>query len=182
MTVEECRLLGCYAVWRLETLRTKRTKLLCALPFLLRCRDHSTVPRFLQFLHHVNSDAADRIYRCTSFLVFFSSVRRLLVTANARSSQIPVTLTMEALRSSETSVEPHGVTSKKTPFFKATAVKTSNLAWTTVVSQSNINLLVCVTDVTSFLWDMNWNSSLEGIQPLKVQCICLTFSEKHVTN
>jgi hypothetical protein len=36
---------------------------------------------------------------------------------------------MEALSSSETSVltKPHGVTSQKTPFFIATAVKTSNL-------------------------------------------------------
>jgi hypothetical protein len=39
---------------------------------------------------------------------------------------------MEALISSETSVlkEPHGVTSQKMPFFKATAVKTSNLTTT----------------------------------------------------
>jgi hypothetical protein len=34
---------------RFETLRTKRTKLLCTLPFFLRCRDHHTIPRFLQF-------------------------------------------------------------------------------------------------------------------------------------
>jgi hypothetical protein len=33
---------------RLETLRIKRTKLLCTPPFLLRCRDHNTIPRFLQ--------------------------------------------------------------------------------------------------------------------------------------
>jgi hypothetical protein len=30
---------------RLETLRIKRTKLLCTLPFLLRCRYHNTIPR-----------------------------------------------------------------------------------------------------------------------------------------
>jgi hypothetical protein len=29
---------------RLETLGTKRTKLLCTLPLLLRCRDHNTIP------------------------------------------------------------------------------------------------------------------------------------------
>jgi hypothetical protein len=46
---------------------TKRTKLLCTLPFLLRCRDHKTIPWFLQFCHHINSDPANRIYRCTSF-------------------------------------------------------------------------------------------------------------------
>jgi hypothetical protein len=42
---------------------------------------------------------------------------------------ILVTLMKEALGSSETSVllEPHGVTSQKTPFFIVTAVKTSNL-------------------------------------------------------
>jgi hypothetical protein len=46
------------------------------------------------------------------------SVRRLLVTANVPISLILVTLMMEALLSSETSVlnEPHGVTSQKTDF------------------------------------------------------------------
>jgi hypothetical protein len=43
---------------RLERLRIKRTKLLCTLPFLLRCRDHNTIPRFLQFRHHIISEAA----------------------------------------------------------------------------------------------------------------------------
>jgi hypothetical protein len=52
---------------QLETLRIKRTKLLSALPFLLTCRDHNTIPNFLQFHHHINSDAVNRIYRCTSF-------------------------------------------------------------------------------------------------------------------
>jgi hypothetical protein len=50
-----------------------------------------------------------------------SSVHRLLVTASVvPSSPILVTLMMEALSSSETSVlqESHSVTSQKTPFFK----------------------------------------------------------------
>jgi hypothetical protein len=58
------------------------------------------------------------------------NVRRFLVTDRGfPSSPILVTLMMEALISSETSVpkEPHGLTSQKTPFFIATAVKTSNL-------------------------------------------------------
>jgi hypothetical protein len=57
------------------------------------------------------------------------SVRRWLVTANVPSSPILVTLMKEALSSSETSFlqEPHCVTSKKTPFFTVTALKTSNL-------------------------------------------------------
>jgi hypothetical protein len=42
------------------------------------------------------------------------SVRRLLVTANVSSSQIQVTLTMEALRSSEPSV-PTRVTRRNIP-------------------------------------------------------------------
>jgi hypothetical protein len=43
--------------------------------------------------------------RTTYYIIFFRSVRQLLVTANvAPSSQIPVILMMEALRSSETSV------------------------------------------------------------------------------
>jgi hypothetical protein len=57
------------------------------------------------------------------------TLRRLLVTASVvLSSPILVTLMIEALSSSETSVqEPHGVTSQKTPIFTVTAVKTSNL-------------------------------------------------------
>jgi hypothetical protein len=50
----------------------------------------------------------------TDYIEFLRSVRRLLVTANVTpSSPILVTLVIEALRSSETSVllEPHGVTS-----------------------------------------------------------------------
>jgi hypothetical protein len=54
-------------------------------------------------------------------------VSRFLLTANfIPSSPILVTLMMEALSSSETSVltEPHCVRSQKTPFFIVTAVKT----------------------------------------------------------
>jgi hypothetical protein len=54
----------------------------------------------------------------------------LLVAANVASTMpIPVTLKIEAIRSSETYVlqEPHGVTSQKTAFFLVTARKTSNL-------------------------------------------------------
>jgi hypothetical protein len=56
-------------------------------------------------------------------------MRRLQVTASVLSSRILVTLMKEVLSSSETSVlqEPHDVTSKKTPLFILTAVKTSNL-------------------------------------------------------
>jgi hypothetical protein len=60
--------------------------------------------------------------------VFLHGVRRLLVIANvAPSSQILVTLVMEALRSSETSVQPHGITSQNMAFCIVTIVKTSNL-------------------------------------------------------
>jgi hypothetical protein len=58
------------------------------------------------------------------------SVLRLLVSANViLRSPILVTLMMEAIRSSETSVfqEPQGVTSQRTAFFIVTAVKTLNL-------------------------------------------------------
>jgi hypothetical protein len=73
---------------RLETLRIKRTKLLCTLPFLLRCRDISEFHS--SFLSH---------------LVFLRSVRRLLVAACVvPSSSIFVTLMKEAPDSSETSV------------------------------------------------------------------------------
>jgi hypothetical protein len=44
-------------------------------------------------------------------VVFFRSVHRLLVTANVPSSQILVTMMLEALNSSETFLqEPHGGT------------------------------------------------------------------------
>jgi len=38
-----------------EKLRIKKTKLLTSLTFLLHCRDHKTIPRFLQFHHHIHS-------------------------------------------------------------------------------------------------------------------------------
>jgi hypothetical protein len=63
-------------------------------------------------------------------IVFLRRVRRLLVTANAvSSSPTLVTLMMDALSSYETSVltRDTGITSQKTAFFIATAVKTSNL-------------------------------------------------------
>jgi hypothetical protein len=41
------------------------------------------------------------------YYVLFGSVCRLLVTGNVPSSLIPVTLMMEALRSSETSYKSH---------------------------------------------------------------------------
>jgi hypothetical protein len=50
--------------------------------------------------------------------LFLRSVRRLLVAASVVPSS-PILVLQE----------PHGVTSKKTPFFIVTAVKTSNLAW-----------------------------------------------------
>ena len=50
-----------------EKLRIKKTKLLTSLTVLLRCRDHNTIPRFLQFQHHIHSWAANRIYQRTSF-------------------------------------------------------------------------------------------------------------------
>jgi hypothetical protein len=52
------------------------------------------------------------------------------VTANVvRSSAVLVTLMMDAIRSSDTSVlkQSHGVASQKTAFFIVTAVKISNL-------------------------------------------------------
>ena len=50
-----------------KKLRIKKTKLHTSLTFLLHCRDHNTIPRFLQFHHHIRSRAANRIYQRTSF-------------------------------------------------------------------------------------------------------------------
>jgi hypothetical protein len=51
---------------RLQALRTKRTKLLCTLPFLLSCIG--------QFRHCIYSNAANRIYRCTSFTLLLELI------------------------------------------------------------------------------------------------------------
>jgi hypothetical protein len=53
------------------------------------------------------------------------SVHRLLVTANV----VPSSLILFHRDDREAMQEPHGVTSQKTPFFIATAVKTSNLTY-----------------------------------------------------
>jgi hypothetical protein len=64
------------------------------------------------------------------YIVFIRSVLRLLVTANVPSSLIHVTLMMEAIHSSETSVlkQPCGETTQETAFFIVTTVKTLNLS------------------------------------------------------
>jgi hypothetical protein len=71
-----------------------------------------------------------RTLRKNPHLVFLRSVRRLLVTANViPSSPILVTLMMESYVPPKRRFlqEPHGITSRKTPFFIVTAAKTSNL-------------------------------------------------------
>ena len=50
-----------------EKLRIKKTRLLTFLTFLLCCKDDDTIPRFLQFHHHIHSWAANTIYLRTSF-------------------------------------------------------------------------------------------------------------------
>jgi hypothetical protein len=73
--------------------------------------------------------------------VFLCSVIWLLVTANGvPSSLIPVTLMIEAIRSSETLVpiKPHGITSQKTAFFIVTAMKTSNLTLKCVIKRYGV--------------------------------------------
>jgi hypothetical protein len=60
-----------------------------------------------------------RIGELGTLAVFLRSVRRLLVSANVRSSPIFVILMIEALSSPKLRFlqEPHGVTFQKTPFF-----------------------------------------------------------------
>jgi hypothetical protein len=57
---------------------------------------------------------------CCKNIVFHCSMNRLLVTDNTPSSPILVSLMMEALCSSETSVlqEPHGIISQMTIFYQ----------------------------------------------------------------
>jgi hypothetical protein len=71
--------------------------------------------------------ASSGMLRRVALLVFFRSVRRLLVAANVvPSSPILVTLMTERQVPPKSWFlqEPHGVTSQKAPFFIVTAVKT----------------------------------------------------------
>ena len=61
---------------RLEKLRIKKTTLLSSLTFLLRCRDHNIIPRFLQIHHHIRSHAANRIYQRTSFALLRERIQQ----------------------------------------------------------------------------------------------------------
>ena len=51
----------------IEKLRIKKASLLTSLTFLLRCRDHNIMPRFLQLHQYFHSRAANRIYPRASF-------------------------------------------------------------------------------------------------------------------
>jgi dihydroorotate dehydrogenase len=77
----------------------------------------------------VSEERSTSIIGVTGISELLRSVRRLLLTANVVFiSTILVTLMIDALRSSETSVftRSHGLTSQKTAFFILTTVKTSN--------------------------------------------------------
>jgi hypothetical protein len=78
----------------------------------------------------VSEERISSIIRVTRRVTEARDLLRLLVTANViPTSPILVTLMMETIRCSETSVlkDPQGVTSHKTTFFIVTAVKTSYL-------------------------------------------------------
>jgi len=61
---------------RLEKLCIKKTTLLSSLTFLLRCRDHNIIPRFLQIHHQFRSCAANRIYQRTSFALLRERIQQ----------------------------------------------------------------------------------------------------------
>jgi hypothetical protein len=82
---------------RFESLRIKKAKRLCSLSFLLRYRDQGTIPRFLQFHHHIHSEAVERIFRRTSFSLLRE---RIHDTRRALDDSFPL---MEAARTSKTS-------------------------------------------------------------------------------
>jgi hypothetical protein len=77
----------------------------------------------------VTEERSASIIRVTKIVIFFRSMRLLLVTANVPSSPILVTLVMEVLPSSETSVLTR-TTGRNIPedgIFIIAAVKISNL-------------------------------------------------------
>ena len=55
----------------------EKTKLLTFLTLLLCCRDHNTIPRFLQFHHYIHCLAANRIYQCTSFALLWERIHQI---------------------------------------------------------------------------------------------------------
>jgi hypothetical protein len=75
-------------VRRFEKLRIKKTRPLCTLSFLLRCRGQSTIPHFLQFHHHIRSEAARRIYRRTSFCLLRERIHHTRRELDAVSTEL----------------------------------------------------------------------------------------------
>ena len=62
-----------------------RARLLTSLSFLLRCRDQGIIPRFLQFRHHIRSQAGNRIYKHAFFRMLRERIhhsRRELVSTS----------------------------------------------------------------------------------------------------
>jgi hypothetical protein len=78
----------------------------------------------------VGSDVSEEYIASIIRVIRISELGTLEVSANVvSSSPIPVTLRMEAIISSETSVlkQPYSITSQKTAFFIVNTVETSNL-------------------------------------------------------
>ena len=73
---------------RLEKLRIKKLTLLSSLTFLLRCRDHHIIPRFLQIHHHIRSRAATRIYQRTSFALLRERIQHNRLELDSTSSSL----------------------------------------------------------------------------------------------
>jgi hypothetical protein len=94
-----------------------------------------------------------RVGELGTTLAVTSNRRTLLVTVNGVPiSPTLVTLMMEALSSSETSVlqQPHGVTSQKTAFFIVTAVKTSNRTTFDRTARCYTLLVFCIHFFSSY--------------------------------
>jgi len=74
-----------------EKLCIKKTKLLTSLTFLLRCWDHNTIPRFLQFHHHIHPCAANKIYQRTSFALLQERIHQYRWELDITSWDLPNT-------------------------------------------------------------------------------------------
>ena len=71
-----------------SNLRSKISRLLCALTFLVRCRDNNKIPTCLTIKHHVESRSAAQIYKRAGLALVRERIRNTRRDLNTRSCQL----------------------------------------------------------------------------------------------